>query len=98
MGLYAGEIGALDRHCAQPPQGLRTFRAEESAGVDFTQRDLLGMSRHCDYGSEGAGGEREHEDDEKGELMHVVFLKISGRTGCLLWPGGKYVSTPIGRT
>jgi hypothetical protein len=98
MGLYAGEIGALDRHCAQPPQGLGSFRAEGSAGVDFTQRDLLGMSRHCDYGSEGAGGEREHEDDEKGELMHVVFLKISGSEGRLLWPERKYVSTPIGRT
>jgi hypothetical protein len=55
------------------PKGLRGFRAEESAGVDFTQGDLLGMSRHCDYGSEGAGGEREHEDDEKDELIHVVF-------------------------
>ena len=75
MGLYAGEIGALDRHCAQPPQGLRTFRAEESAGVDFTQRDLLGMSRHCDDGSEGAGGEREHDDSKKGEPAHVVALK-----------------------
>jgi len=75
MGLYAGEIGALDRHCAQPPQGLRSFRAEGSAGVDFTQRDLLRMSRHCDYGSEGAGGEREHDDGEKGERTHVVSLK-----------------------
>src|SRR5260370_714252 len=61
MGLYAGEIGALDRHCAQPLQGLRSFRAQGSAGVDFTQRDLLGMSRHCEYGSEGAGREREYD-------------------------------------
>jgi hypothetical protein len=56
------------------------------------------MSRHCNDGSEGAGGEREHEDDEKGELMHVGFPQNIGREGCLLWPERKYVSTPIGRT
>jgi hypothetical protein len=76
MGLYGGKSGRW-MTLRPAPQGLRSFRAEESAGVDFTQRDLLGMSRHCDDSSEGAGGEREHEDDEKGELMHVVFLKIS---------------------
>jgi hypothetical protein len=78
MALYGGESGAgltlrgAALRTAQLPGG-------ESAGVDFTQRHLLGMSRHCDDGSEGAGGEREHEDDEKGELIHVVSSEYRPR-------------------